>query len=77
MDKTDMQTAEANWKSIYRLGAVAALLSVLFAVLEILITFLPGGERVSPELLTVPLWFERLQQIRCSNCATWDWSTFS
>jgi hypothetical protein len=61
MDKTDMQTAEANWKSIYRLGAVAALLAVLFAVLEILITFIPGGERVSPELLTVPLWFERLQ----------------
>jgi hypothetical protein len=30
-------------------------------VLEILITFLPGGERVSPELLTVPLWFERFQ----------------
>lgn len=46
---------------MYRLGAVAALLAVLFAVLEILITFIPGGERVSPELLTVPLWFERLQ----------------
>lgn len=46
---------------MYRLGAVAALLAVLFAVLEILITFIPGGERVSPELLTVPLWFERLR----------------
>lgn len=61
MEKTDTQKFEANWKSIYRLGAVAALLSVLFAVLEILITFIPGGERVSPELLTVPIWFERLQ----------------
>jgi hypothetical protein len=61
MEKADIQTAEANWKSIYRLGAVAALLAVLFAVLEILITFIPGGERVSPELLTVPLWFERFQ----------------
>jgi hypothetical protein len=61
MEKTDIQTVEATWKSIYRLGAIAALLAVLFAVLEILITFIPGGERVSPELLTVPLWFERLQ----------------
>lgn len=61
MATTDLHMAEANWKSIYRLGAVAALLVVVFAVLEILITFLPGGERVSPELLTVPLWFERLQ----------------
>jgi hypothetical protein len=61
MEKTDMQKVEANWKSIYRLGAVAALLAALFAVLEILITFIPGGERVSPELLTVPLWFEQLQ----------------
>jgi hypothetical protein len=61
IEKTDIQKSDANWKSIYRLGAVAALLAVLFAVLEILITFLPGGERVSPELLTVPLWFERLQ----------------
>ena len=26
-----------------------------------MITFIPGGERVSPELLTVPLWFERFQ----------------
>jgi hypothetical protein len=26
MEKTDSQTVEANWKSIYRLGAVAALL---------------------------------------------------
>ncbi|NCC34286.1 MAG: hypothetical protein EOM24_20085 [Chloroflexia bacterium] len=56
-----MMMAEANWSSIYRLGAVAALLAVLFAVLEILITLLPGGERVAPELLTVPLWFARLQ----------------
>ncbi|WP_129677075.1 DUF4386 family protein [Candidatus Chloroploca sp. Khr17] len=56
-----MMLAEANWKSIYRLGAVAALLAVVFAVLEILITFVPGGERVAPELLTVPRWFARLQ----------------
>ncbi len=61
MEMTDIQKTAANWKNIYRLGAVVALLSVLFALLEILITFIPGGERVSPELLTVPLLFERFQ----------------
>jgi hypothetical protein len=61
MATTDLHMAEANWNSLYRLGAVAALLAVLFAVLEILITLIPGGERVAPELLTVPLWFARLQ----------------
>lgn len=61
MEKTDVQILELNWKSTHPLGAIAALLAVLFAMLEILITFIPGGERVSPELLTVPLWFERLQ----------------
>lgn len=61
MEKTDLHTAETRWISIYRLGAVAALLAVLLGVLEILITFLPGGARVRPELLTVPLWFERFQ----------------
>jgi hypothetical protein len=54
MATTDLHMAEANWHSIYRLGAVAALLAVVFAVLEILITLLPGGERVAPELRTVP-----------------------
>jgi hypothetical protein len=61
MEKTEIQELELHWKSIYRLGAIAALMAVFFGVLEILITFLPGGERVSPELLTVPLWFERFQ----------------
>jgi len=61
MEKTNVQILEPNWKSIYRLGAVAALLCVLAGVLEILITFLPGGERVAPELLTVSMRFERYQ----------------
>jgi hypothetical protein len=61
MEKTNIQILELNWKSIYRLGAAAALLAVLFAMLEILITFTPGGERVAPELLTVPILFERFQ----------------
>jgi hypothetical protein len=34
MATTDLHMAEANWHSIYRLGAVAALLAVVFAVLE-------------------------------------------
>jgi hypothetical protein len=61
MATTDLPMAEENWHSLYRFGAVAALLAVVFAVLEILITLIPGGERVAPELRTVPLWFARLQ----------------
>lgn len=61
MKTPETEIAEANWESLYTLGAVSALLAVLFGVLEIVLTFLPGGARVSPELLTVPLWFERFQ----------------
>ncbi|MCB2179540.1 hypothetical protein KQH54_00290 [bacterium] len=36
----------SNWKVIYRIGAVAAVLAVALAILEMLITFLPGGAEV-------------------------------
>lgn len=52
MATSDLHIAEANWKSLYRLGAVTALLAVVFAVLEILITLIPAGERVTPEKTT-------------------------
>jgi hypothetical protein len=61
MDKTDIQIVESNWKTIYKVGASAALLAVLAGVLEIVITYLPGGERVSPGLVTVSDWFARFQ----------------
>lgn len=49
---------EAIWKSLYRVGGVAALLGVLVMLSEIIITFLPGGN-ASPE--TVIDWFALLQ----------------
>ena len=73
MEKTDVQILELNWKSSHRLGAIAALLAVLFAMLEILITFIPGCERFSPELLTSHSGLSACKPTRCSNCATWDW----
>lgn len=47
-------TKTAAWNSIYKLGGVAALSAVLVGLLEIAITFLPGGN-VSQE--TVLDWF--------------------
>ena len=47
------------WKSIYKLGAMAALGAVLVGLLEILITFLPGGN--SPQE-TVLDWFMLFQE---------------
>lgn len=46
------------WKSIYKLGGVAALSAVLVGLLEIVITFLPGGN-VPQE--TVLDWFTLFQ----------------
>jgi hypothetical protein len=49
----------SQWKSVYKLGAVAALSVVLVGLLEIIITFLPGGN-VPHE--TVLDWFALFQQ---------------
>jgi hypothetical protein len=40
---THFDSAESKWKSIYRLGGWSALGAVLVGILEIAITFLPGG----------------------------------
>ncbi|HEX9028750.1 MAG TPA: hypothetical protein VF823_06215 [Anaerolineales bacterium] len=55
---THSEMAESGWRSIYWLGGAAALLIVLTALAEILITFLPGGY-ASAE--TVTEWFALLQ----------------
>ncbi len=48
----------SRWQSIYRLGSAAALLIVLTALAEMLITFLPGGYTTAE---TVTDWFALLQ----------------
>ena len=43
MDETNTETTNPAWKSLYRVGGVAALGTVLVGLVEIGITFLPGG----------------------------------
>ncbi len=45
---------DPNWKNIYRIGGLAAVLILLTSLAEILITFLPGGY-IAP--LSVTDWF--------------------
>jgi len=52
------QTEDLKCTSLYKLGGVAALLIVVTALLEILITFLPGGYTTAE---TVIDWFTLLQ----------------
>ena len=52
------QDTPAEWSGLYKLGAVTSLLILCTALLEILITFLPGGY-ASAE--TVVDWFNLLQ----------------
>ncbi len=43
MYKPDVETTDSRWRSLYGLGGLAALLALLVGVLEIILTFLPGG----------------------------------
>src|SRR3990172_3431 len=42
-DEGNSKAAHYNWNNLYTLGGTAALLIVLTALIEIIITFLPGG----------------------------------
>jgi hypothetical protein len=55
---TETEVVEKQWKSFYRVGGVAALLTVVVVISEILITFLPGGS-TPPE--SVIDWFALFQ----------------
>jgi hypothetical protein len=56
----DSETADSNWKSLYKIGGAAALMAVLVGLSEIIITFLPGGG-VSSGAETVVDWFTLFQ----------------
>ena len=58
IDQSQSKAAGSNWKSLYKLGGAAALLIVLTALVEIIITILPGGYTTSE---TVIDWFTLLQ----------------
>jgi hypothetical protein len=61
MDNKRVDEKEAKWKAIYKAGAVAAILTVLVAVAEIGITFLPGGGRETTSARSVIDWFTLYQ----------------
>jgi hypothetical protein len=50
-----VETDQHPWKRIYQIGALAAIGAVLVGLLEIVITFLPGGNTTQE---TVQDWFE-------------------
>lgn len=45
------------WRSLYKVAGVCAITVVLIGIIEILITFLPGGGRTDPSSMTVIDWF--------------------
>ena len=53
------QYRQNNWKNLYRAGGAAAYAAVAVGLLEIVITFLPGGNTVQE---TVIDWFTLFQQ---------------
>ena len=58
MDKSNFVKEERHWQSLYKIGGTAAVLAVLTGLIEIAITFLPGGN-VTPA--TVSDWFALFQ----------------
>jgi hypothetical protein len=59
MDKSNIEMADAPWRSLYKLGGAAALLTVLAGVVEILLTFLPGGNPTG--VVTAVDWYALFQ----------------
>ncbi len=57
-ENAQSETAASPWQTIWKLGGTAALLILLTALAEILITFLPGGYTTAE---TVTDWFALLQ----------------
>ena len=58
MDETNTETTNPSWRTLYRVGGMAALGTVLVGLVEIGITFLPGG---NTPYKTVFDWFTHFQ----------------
>ena len=58
---TDAAPADRSWKSLSTIGGIAALISVLLAPAEIVISFLPGVQETLSRTVTVTDWFSLLQ----------------
>lgn len=57
----DTEIADSHWNSLYKIGGAAALIVVLVALIEIIVTFFPGGGRTAPKSVTVIDWFTLFQ----------------
>jgi hypothetical protein len=58
---SNTEIEDSHWKSLYKIGGAAALIVVLVALIEIIITFFPGGGRTEPSSVTVIDWFTLFQ----------------
>ena len=56
----NIETPDAQWQSLYKVGGLAALLAVLAFVLDIAITL--RGEDFNPATLTAIDWFSLFQR---------------
>ncbi len=55
------QSDNSDWKDLYRIGGVTALIAVLIAPAEVVINFLPGVAKATASTVTVAEWFTLLQ----------------
>ena len=58
------ESADPRWQGVYRLGGVAALITVLVALVDIILSFLPGERDVEPSRLSATEWFSRFEDNR-------------
>lgn len=58
----ELSVSPSNWRGIYRIGAIAALAILPFGIMDILITFLPGGATPDPGEGSVKDWIGLFQR---------------
>lgn len=56
--KTNIETVNSPWRNLYKVGGIAALGTVLVGLVEIGITFLPGGNSAKGTIFD---WFTHFQ----------------
>lgn len=56
---TNTETTDSSWKSLYKIGGIAALMAVLAFLLDIVISF--GGDDFNPAALSAIDWFSLFQ----------------
>ncbi len=61
MNMNNVRTSNPNWNTLYKIGGIAALISVIVMLSEIFITLLPGGGATGPDTNTVFDWFVLFQ----------------